>query len=354
MAKKSRPSEISLDPGTIYFIGERDLVSGEETAYVKIGLTKLDRSPEDREDNLKTGNPRELFIKHHEYVPLVHSVERALRYEFRLQNVLLEWHVFRPDSPKKLSEAVILCQQLGKEFIEYVPVIEKAKLLGSSESTGDVKPKTPDAEHWWREYLIHSHVMKLEASAQKQFTGLAKSAVAEGRPALKGTKTTEQIREVIDWKRFEKDHPDILAAFQKSTFKRDFDLKGKLSSSELETPLVLDVQSRVDRFDELLKNPASEEPEYYSDLFRQFLIIEEIASFSSFRKELARCQLSALCGDAPGIQDLVVWKSSYTIKPDTKAIQNAHSQLVDEYTTKKVIDTTTTEAAGTIAGETKE
>lgn len=354
MAKKRRASEISLDPGTIYFIGERDLVSGEETAYVKIGLTKLDRSPEDREDNLKTGNPRELFVKHQEYVPLVHSVERALRYEFRLQNVLLEWHVFRPDSPKKLSEAISVCQQLGKEFIEYVPVIEKAKSLGSSESIGDVKPKTPDAEHWWREYLIHSHVMNLEASAQKQFADLAKSAAAEGRPAPTGTTTRESTREVVDWVRFKNDHPDILAAFPKSTFKRDFDLKGKLSSSELQTPLVLDVQSRVDRFDELLKNPASEEPEYYSDLFRQYLMIQQIANFSSFRKEIARCQLSVLCGDAPGIQDLIVWKSSYTIKPDTKAIQNAHSQLVDEYTTKKVVDTTKIEAAGTIAGETEE
>lgn len=354
MAKKKRPSEISLDPGTIYFIGERDLVSGEETAYVKIGLTKLDRSPEDREDNLKTGNPRELFVKHQEYVPLVHSVERALRYEFRLQNVLLEWHVFRPDSPKKLSEAISVCQQLGKEFIEYVPVIEKAKSLGSSESIGDVKPKTPDAEHWWREYLIHSHVMNLEASAQKQFADLAKSAAAEGRPAPTGTITRESTREVVDWVRFEKDHPDIWAAFQTSIFSRKFNSKGKLLSSDLQTPLVLDVKSRVDRFDELLKNPASEEPEYYSDLFRQFLMIEEIASFSSFRKELARCQLSALCGDAPGIQDLVVWKSSYTIKPDYKGIQNAHSQLVDDYKREEVIISTGTEAAGTIAGETKE
>ena len=354
MAKKRRASEISLDPGTIYFIGERDLVSGEETAYVKIGLTKLDRSPEDREDNLKTGNPRELFVKHQEYVPLVHSVERALRYEFRLQNVLLEWHVFRPDSPKKLSEAVSLCQQLGKEFTEYVPVIEKAKSLGLSESTGDVKPKTPDAEHWWREYLIHSHVMKLEASAQKQFTGLAKSAAAEGRPAPKGTKTTVQSLEVIDWKRFEIENPDVCAAFPTSIFSRKFDAKGKLSSSELQTPLVLDVQSRVNRFDELLKTPASEEPEYYSDLFRQYLMIEEIANFSSFRKEIARCQLSVLCGDAPGIQDLVVWKSNYTIKPDYKGIQNAHSQLVDEYKEKKDRTITDTEAAGKIAGETEE
>jgi hypothetical protein len=35
MPKKPRPDEISLEPGTIYFIGECDVKTGEETHYEK-------------------------------------------------------------------------------------------------------------------------------------------------------------------------------------------------------------------------------------------------------------------------------------------------------------------------------
>ena len=205
MAKKERPNEISLEPGTIYFIGERDLITGEETPYVKIGLTKLDRTGVEREADLKTGNPRELFVMHEEYVPLVHSVERALRYEFRLQNVIREWHVFRPDSPKKLTAAIALCQDFGREFVGYVPIVQAARDLAKTESKGDTKKaKTPEAESWCREYWLHHHVLDLKNKATAKLTAIAKVAAVEGPAAPQGSTTSEEIRRVVDWKRFGK------------------------------------------------------------------------------------------------------------------------------------------------------
>lgn len=351
MARKKRPTEISLDPGTIYFIGERDLISGEETPYVKIGLTKLDRTGEEREEDLKTGNPRELFVKHEEYVPLVHSVERALRYEFRLQNVLLEWHVFHSDSPKKLSAAIALCKNLGREFADYVPIVEGARDFAKTESKGEVKrATTPEAEHWRREYLLHNHILNLEKKATKAYTSLAKVAAADGKPAPQGTTTTPVPRRQIDWKRFAVDYPEICAQFQMTRTIRKFDAKGKLSESDLADPLVAEVQDRCDRFDVLLATQASADS-YYSDLFRQLLMIEEIASFSSFRKELARCQLSVLCGDAPGIEGVLDWQTKHESSLNYKAVENAHSQLVNQYKETRLITTTRTGAAGEIAGE---
>ena len=351
MVKKKRPNEISLEPGTIYFIGERDLISGDETPYVKIGLTKLDRAGKEREADLKTGNPRELFIKHEEYVPLVHSVERALRYEFRLQNVLREWHVFRPDSPKKLTAAISLCQDLRSEFAEYVPVIESARDLAKTESKGEAKKATtPEAEHWRREYWLHNHILNLEKKATKKYTSLAKVAVAEGKPAPLGTTTKEETRQRVNWKRFEADHPEIAALFQIASTVRDFDVKGKISQSDLSDPLVVEVQDRFNRFDLLLATQESEDS-YYSDLFRQLLMIEEISSFSTFRKELARCQLSVLCGNAPGIEGVLDWQTKHESRLDTKAVESAHLQLVDQYREKQTIITTQTGAAGEFAGE---
>lgn len=354
MARKKRPTEISLDPGRIYFIGERDLISGEETPYVKIGLTKLDRTGEEREADLKTGNPRELFVKHEEYVPLVHSVERALRYEFRLQNVLLEWHVFRSDSPKKLTAAIALCQNLGREFEDYEPIVGAARDFAKTESKGEIKrATTPEAERWRREYWLHNHILNLEKKATKTYTSLAKVAVAEGKPEPLGTTTTQEPRQRIDWKRFKDDYPEIYNLFQITSTKRIFEVKGKLFESDLSDPLVAEVQDRCDRFDVLLATRASEDL-YYSDLFRQLLMIEEIASFSTFRKELARCQLSVLCGDAPGIEGVLDWQTKHESKLDTKAVESSHSQLVEQYKENRVITTTRTGDAGEIAGETEE
>lgn len=354
MAKKNRPSEISLDPGTIYFIGERDLISGEETPYVKIGLTKLDRTGEEREADLKTGNPRELFVKHQEYVPLVHSVERALRYEFRLQNVLLEWHVFRPDSPRKFTEAISLCQDLGREFADYVPIIGAARDMATTESKGAIKKAmSPEAQRWHREYWLHHHILKLEKRAKDKYASLAKIAVAEGKPAPLGTTTTQGPRQQVNWKHFEKDHPEICALFQIASSVREFDVKGKISKSDLSDPLVIEVQDRCNRFDAVLAT-LEHEDSYYSDLFRQFLMIQEIARFSTFRKELARCQLSVLCGDAPGIDGVLDWETKHESELDKKAIEGAHPELVNQYRESRIVVSTRTGAAGKLAGEPEE
>jgi hypothetical protein len=350
---KNRRGEISLEPGTVYFIGERDLISREETQYVKIGLTKLDRSSEERESDLKVGNPRELFIMHEEYVPLVHSVERALRYEFRLQNVVREWHVFRSDSPRKLEAAISRCKDLGSEFAAYVPVVETAKALTGSASNGYIKREsTPEAEFWRREYSLHHHILNLEKAATSSYTTIAKRAFEEGQPAPLGTTTTQEDRKSVNWRKFATEHPAIAASFQIITTKRDF--KPEITSPEdLSDPLISEVQGLCDQFYVLLEG-RPEEDSLYSNLFRQLLMIEQIAGFSTFRKELARCQLSVLCGDAPGIEGVVAWQTEQVSKLDTKAVESVHSSLVAQYTERRRTKKTVTGTAGEIAGETED
>jgi hypothetical protein len=97
-----------------------------------------------------------------------------------------------------------------------------------------------------------------------------------------------------------------------------------------------------------------EEDSLYSNLFRQLLMIEQIAGFSTFRKELARCQLSVLCGDAPGIEGVVAWQTEQVSKLDTKAVESVHSSLVAQYTERRRTKKTVTGTAGEIAGETED
>ena len=53
-----------LTGGEIYFLGERDLKSGKDTGFVKIGLVR-EKDARDTESRLKehqTGNPRLLHV----------------------------------------------------------------------------------------------------------------------------------------------------------------------------------------------------------------------------------------------------------------------------------------------------
>ena len=96
-------TEISTEPGTIYFIRERDLITNEISPFVKIGLTALNRKTTNRKNDLQTGNPRELLVAHEVVVPCVRAVETVLRYKFLAQNVNLEWHFFSEKSENQIQ-----------------------------------------------------------------------------------------------------------------------------------------------------------------------------------------------------------------------------------------------------------
>ena len=49
---------VSTRKGEVYFIRERDVVSGEISPNVKIGLTRDDRLSTERNGEHNTGNPR--------------------------------------------------------------------------------------------------------------------------------------------------------------------------------------------------------------------------------------------------------------------------------------------------------
>ena len=54
-----------LKPGKLYFLGEKDLLTGEKSKYVKIGLVNgEERDTESRIKEHQTGNPRKIFDYH--------------------------------------------------------------------------------------------------------------------------------------------------------------------------------------------------------------------------------------------------------------------------------------------------
>ena len=56
-----------LKPGKLYFLGEKDLLTGEHTKYVKIGLVYGEKDVSARIKEHQTGNPRAIWTNYQNY-----------------------------------------------------------------------------------------------------------------------------------------------------------------------------------------------------------------------------------------------------------------------------------------------
>lgn len=325
---------IVTTPGSIYFIREGDFAGNPVSPFVKIGLTKLDRSVDKRADDLKTGNPRELYV-YREFpdVPCVSSVENALRYEFISQRVNLEWHEFSPDSARSLDEAVRRCEALSIEFRGYVDAITEASRYGEIASTSEVRPATPAAKEWEYRYLVHHKVESILNAAQKA----RRNAIVEGD--IPGKKSDVPKPE-YDWAGFREKYPELCLEYLKPDWDREFeilDIRKKLKSVEAE-PLVLSVTAEADRYTEMLAaSRIDATDEFYSLAGRQWFKIQEISKFSVTMKTVAKCHLMALCGEDSGVSDVCTFRRiPLEPKLDTTRLLKDHRDRAQEFVTNVI------------------
>ena len=83
---------IKLTPGQLYFIRDKDYITGEVGKYVKIGIVKEDGTTEKRVKEHQTGNPRGIFpVDEVTDVPFVVRLETQIHYENNEKWICGEW-----------------------------------------------------------------------------------------------------------------------------------------------------------------------------------------------------------------------------------------------------------------------
>ena len=73
---------MSIVPGYIYFIRERDFLTNQDGGYVKIGLTREERPVSARLSDHETANPREEYSEWDIQVPMVDKLETYMHHYF--------------------------------------------------------------------------------------------------------------------------------------------------------------------------------------------------------------------------------------------------------------------------------
>jgi len=312
--------------GEIYFIRERDYITGEVSPYVKIGLTRDDRVSAARQGDHQTGNPRELFLHHAEKVDMVQTVEKTLHWQFAAKRVTGEWFLL---DDQLLAEAVAKCRALGIEFQSHIDAILAAERLGGIVSKGDPIAAPSGALEWWRKHQIADRIVSLCDDAVEKYREVLMSEIQEGKDVTKAGKASTQAKTVFDEDAFKAKYPDLWAAHLGPSSVGGRFTVTKMKDDELlanpdvaaEIPVVQSFEASIQRY---VSNQIS-----LDHLSKEYIEFLSRTEYYRTRELLAKHYLMSICGEAPEITGICKWKR--TEKPGKLDRQSLRVAAPDEY-----------------------
>ena len=132
---------MKLVAGTLYFISEVDVLTGQTFDYYKIGLVKDSRQGDalDRAGEHQTGNPRRLAVRYTVESPASNDLETLMHDLYATERIFGEWFVLPGNSVKKaVAKAEELAAQqrslvkLATAEAKYTDVASNDKIIAAT------------------------------------------------------------------------------------------------------------------------------------------------------------------------------------------------------------------------------
>lgn len=173
--------------GVVYFMGERDVLSGATSDYYKIGIVKGDRTVGARTSEHNTGNPRSVFAVSEISSPAAQTLETRLHNEFAIHRVSSnEWFHL----PNNLFENVFkTATLLNDELIRHAEVLAVAKNLDAPGEGDEIAPSAEIEELVSRASQI--------AALRKVLTAYVKQIDANLKQYARGTAEWDAMVRVV-------------------------------------------------------------------------------------------------------------------------------------------------------------
>ena len=105
-------AKIKLTKGQLYFLREKDYLTGEISRYVKIGLVRNQKETEERISEHQTGNPREIYNYCSIESPFVEHLETLIHYRLAEKWIIGEWLDLNEN---EIEQAIKECKEIIKE-----------------------------------------------------------------------------------------------------------------------------------------------------------------------------------------------------------------------------------------------
>jgi hypothetical protein len=325
-------SQINLEddegPGEIYFVREKDVISGHVSSYVKIGLVRAadDRDSEDRLREHQTGNPRNLSLHGIVRTFSVSTAEGMMHRKLAVKRVSGEWFNL---SDGELGDAIAMCKTFAMSAEEHESRLIQVAALENTESKAELTDATEEALKWVKILIealaVISSCEKLAAS----FNALTVSARDRGEETIAIAKVqTRKGTEKFDEVGFKNEFPELHAQFEESkeSIKKTFTLSNKKSYNLDIAQIHPELFTLQQRFGELEAKVVSEE-QAVASLQGIYLNVLGILKEASWDKEVAQTHLKIICGHAAGINDVCKWSRvrKVTVSINKKALKSAYA-----------------------------
>jgi hypothetical protein len=328
---------IKVKSGFIYFLREKDVLTGETFDYVKIGKTDYDRPVSERIDDHQTGNPR-MILDHESFqVASIDTVETHLHHAFAEYRILGEW--FRMDETT-LQEAIREGKRIDKVVSGHNDALKAAAEANKMEATEPERAATEEEPALLEEAIQAGEALN-RLKAQQNCLEWELRAAMGGAAGIDGILTAIEVSGLpkLDEKGLQEKAPEVYESFliEDSSLKRSFALATKTrSEAKLEPELAAkqkEFKAQAANEPNECDKPAAKRSTHLAGLHEQYLKAMEEISQAAIKKDITEARIKAACGLAKGIEGICKWSRTIETKMkfDRKSFEQKHPDLLKEH-----------------------
>lgn len=323
----------SLASGELYFVGEKDPTTNEDTQFVKIGIVRDNgaRSTVDRLGNHQTSNPRLLHAISIVKSPIVERLETAMHGKFAPMRLSGEWFVF---TSTERTAAIAAASELASQALANEKFIMNAEELKSVTSVGEVLKPSGDLE------LVHRRLVEVRAQikACKSMTdavvGALKDASNRGVDVARMlTFRDNKGAERFDTENLKATHPDLWSQFVtiEPSFKGSFLVTDPAATRPDAIKLFPELRDLNSRVEQVIR---VDDPEV-KQLHEMFLELLTVQSPAEWEEDLLVDRIKSECGIAPGLAGVCKWSREEVSKEvfDKAGFKAAHQDIYAQFVT---------------------
>ena len=331
--------------GTLYIDRDRDVRTSEWGPYVKIGIVRDGKTPEQRVKELQTGNPRRVHTINTYLSPMVENLETRLHHHFAEYWVRGEWFDMDDDFvDNELHETI---QEYITEQEENIENHKQRVDLNSTASNGTIRDPEDNEVDLHTDYIaVKTRNDVANAQAQilkrKMMEEMGDSGGIEGILKLSKSVTPEKITEAtqkFDKKKFKEEYREL---YDQYVVISNTDPKGKLTMKKV--PALKDLNSDLRDQEKasadtcgVLKLQLCDEEvdddrtDNLKELHLEYIYLLGEIFDTDLEMERIKSKLAIELGEFEGIKDIITWKriSKIQEKLDSKQIQQ---EEIDAYT----------------------
>lgn len=318
--------ESVITSGEVYFLREIDVLSGEMSPYVKIGLVELSRESSKRKKEHQTGNPRDLVLVSHFKTECVRAVEKYLHWHYIEHGVRGEWFKF---SDETLNGVIKYAEDLRDMFANQISSLRDGFMYQSVVSDGRVKPATDEARRWLHEYSVAHLIMTDSEKATENFRLAIREAKGRGEDISDVGTVEERKSRKLDEDKLREGEPNLYSKYCFEKIKARFN-PTKTNTAFESDPRVAKAQVRSSALVQAVEAMKSEKLDF-NTVSQIAFGVDSTSKFYAKEKELAQLHLQSECESAEKIDDICTWKRETESKFDPTRFKKEQPETYERY-----------------------